>query len=440
MKMKMKMKILIVYERKNRELESAVLLKLKFESLGHECVIAQFYESDKFNISKKSVFDVIFVPHLYCSKEVYRTLARFGNTKEIINLQYEQVLSKKWEDLGHHTPTDLAMNYKHICWGRATQTRLLNSGIKSDNCVLTGALHMDLLDSSIEASRQAKSNLSFKFNLSPDKKWKLFLSSFTYADISEASLKQNEKVANTDLSSFKDIHTQSRDELLLWFDAVLKKDRSSYLIYRPHPDEADLGKLKDLQTKYENFKVINYGGAKDWIQASELILSWYSTTVVESHFLKKPYVILRPIPLPDAFDSVLLKKGKFIRSLSAFESEVYFSDNYVDMALRDQDVESYYGGLQGNALSNISKLLESVANKGIPLMIKIPIADKIKTFLASRMYHLYQNSKNKHSSLLSIAYVSSWFKYFDVQIATEREVQEMINHVKSKCKTRGIHV
>lgn len=434
------MKILIVYERKNRELESAVLLKLKFESLGHECVIAQFYESDKFNTSKKSVYDVIFVPHLYCSKEVFRTLARFGNTKEIINLQYEQVLSKKWEDLGHHTPTNLAMNYKHICWGSATERRLLGSGIKSENCVLTGALHMDLLDSSTEASHQAKFNLSSKFNLSPDKKWKLFLSSFTYADISKASLKQNEKVANTELNYFKDIHTQSRDELLLWFDAVLKKDPSSYLIYRPHPDEADLSKLTGLQTKYKNFKVISFGAAKDWIQASELILSWYSTTVVESHFLKKPYVILRPIPLPDAFDSVLLKKGKFIESLSAFENEVYFSDNYVDMALRNQDVESYYGSLQGNALANISKLLESTANKEMPAMKKIPITDKIKTILASLVYHLYKSNNKSDSGLLSISYIGSWFKYFDVQVASELEIQEMINHVKSKCRIRGIHV
>lgn len=434
------MKILIVYERKNRELENAVLLKLKFESLGHECLIVQFYESDKFSIQKRKVYDVIFVPHLYCSKGVYRTLARFGYTKEIINLQYEQVLSKKWEDLGHHTPTGLAMNYKHICWGRATQTRLLNSGINSDNCVLTGALHMDLLDSSVEASHQAKSSLSSKFNLSPDRKWKLFLSSFTYADISEAGLKQNEKVASTDLSSFKDIHTKSRDELLLWFDSVLKKDHISYLIYRPHPDEADLSKLTELQRKYENFKVISYGAAKDWIQASELILSWYSTTVVESHFLGKPYVILRPIPLPDYFDSVLLKKGDFIHSRSSFESEIYFNDNYADMALKDKDVEYYYGSLQGSALNKMTKLLEGVEDKEFQIDKIIPVRHRLNAFLVNRIYQLYKSSKSKVFDAYSVPYIKYWFKYFDEQIASDVEINQMIESVKIKCRARGVNV
>ncbi len=44
------MDVLIIYERKQRELDNSVLLKIELERRGLSCDIVQFYEADKFDL------------------------------------------------------------------------------------------------------------------------------------------------------------------------------------------------------------------------------------------------------------------------------------------------------------------------------------------------------------------------------------------------------
>jgi len=337
------MDVLIVYERKQRELENAILMQIELESRGYSCDIVQFYEASKFNLLNINSPKVILTPHLYNTKSVYRNFARFGHAKYLVNLQYEQVLSKKWEVLGAHTPKGSAQDFFHICWGDEVVNRLIEGGIPDYNIKVIAPLHLDLLRSEYRPCKsKLRDDLARNYGLESTRKWVLFLSSFTYADIELNRLKMNEAAAGTDLSDFPEIHTKSRDELLRWFSSVLEKDTESLFIYRPHPDELNLVNVLKLENNFPNFRVIRERAVKDWIQVSDNIYTWYSTSVVESHFLDKPYSILRPYPLPDSFDSVLLKYGDFITSYSQFESDYFLLDEQRSFAISDQHIKKYY--------------------------------------------------------------------------------------------------
>lgn len=426
-------KVLIVYERKNRELETAVLLKIKLENIGIQCDLSQFYEVSYYCFFHNSNYDFVFVPHLYNDEEVFRTLARFGNKTQIINLQYEQVLSKKWEDLGHHTPSGIAQKYMHVCWGNATKERLVDAGIDDNDALLVGAMHLDLLQDSTCVKKHFKENVAKIFGLPMDKKWNLFLSSFTYADISDERLRQNEEIAKTDLSYFKHIHTSSRNEIIKWLDDVLSLDNDSILIYRPHPDESDLSKLSYLEEKYDNFFVIAYSSAKDWIQSCDLILSWYSTTVVESHLLNKPYAILRPLELSDDFDSVLLKKGRFIESLEEFRDGVYLSGNFKGKALSDDDVANYYGSVKGGAVDRLIEVLTDRNDLDKKLVkVNVPFLYVFKAFLVVIIKAIYKLESRLGIEFIKIPFFRSLFFDFKNQIASKKEIEEMARFVKFK--------
>lgn len=419
--------VLVIYERKSRELETAVLLKLKLQEVGIKCDLAQFYELSSFYLFSKKNYDLIIVPHLYDSKEVFRTLTRYGKKSRILNLQYEQVLSKKWEDLGHHNPSGLAKFYPHVCWGKETEERLIAAGVPHDNVYTVGAMQLDLLqDSDVDA---IKKHLSVKFDLPRNKKWKLFLSSFTYADISDEKLRQNEAIANTNLSYFKDIHSRSRDNILNWFSKVLSEDKDSILIYRPHPDEANFEKIKKLEFEFDNFKVIEYSSAKDWIQSCDLIISWYSTTVVESHFLDKPYAILRPLELPDDFDSVLLKKGKFITSFEEFKDEVYFKNNFSSKALLDQDIFGYYGIPIGSSVSRVVNLICDIILLPYFEVNKIPLTSRFKLYCLVLFIQVLNFERKIKVKFPYGKYLRSLSKDISSQIATKYEKKEQ----KIKC-------
>ena len=137
--------VLIIYERKQRELENAILLQIELEERGYSCEIVQFYEAPKFNVFNINPPKVILSPHLYNTKSVYRNFARFGHANFLVNLQYEQVLSKKWEELGAHTPKGLAQSFYHICWGKEIVRRLAKGGVPNENIKIFAPLHLDLL-------------------------------------------------------------------------------------------------------------------------------------------------------------------------------------------------------------------------------------------------------------------------------------------------------
>ena len=321
------MDFIIIYERKQRELENVILLKIELENRGYTVDIAQYYEGSKFNIFNKNPPKIILVPHLYGNSNIYRTFSRYGKCNHLVNLQFEQVLSEKWEKLGHHDPQDEAKKAIHMCWGTKVKERLLKKGISSKNLKVLGAPHLDLLRKEYRNDIINLRNVfSDMFKLDNKKRWTLFLSSFSYADISDSRLKMNESAANTNLESFREIHTTSRNKIIDWLTKILEKDTNNIIIYRPHPDELNLVSVEKLEKKYYNFRIIRHSAVKDWIEVANNIYSWYSTSVVEAHFLDKPYSILRPVVLPKSFDSVLLRHAYFITEYSEFEKD-YFKDD-----------------------------------------------------------------------------------------------------------------
>jgi len=433
------MDVIIIYERKLRELENAILLKINLEKKGLKCDVRQFYEVNRLLKASKSRPKVIASPHLYITKSIPRIFSRFGEANFIINLQYEQVLSEKWEKLGHHNPKDEAKKAFHICWGGKTRDRLVESGVAKDNIIVLGALHLDLLRKEFrEKYFAAKNVFAEKYNISSDKKWTLFISSFTYADITDERLKMNESAANTSLSSFVSIHTDSRDKILKWFEGVLKKDLKNIIIYRPHPDELALEKVIELEKKYENFVIIKNESVKNWISSCDKIYSWYSTSVVEAHFLEKAYSILRPYELPSDFDSVLLKNASFIKSYDEFEEDYFNSENNTKFPIDDSFVNQYYSFNHLNPSFDlytdfIKNLCNSEEKQEFSINRIMRLKAKLTTLSVWIVYSLYKMSNidlNKYRSQRKNNYLINWFIEMDNQIATDKEKNEIENRLR----------
>lgn len=431
--------ILIAYERKNRELENSVLLKIELERRGHQCTIAQYFEADKFNQRSVGGPDLLIVPHLYYPKSVSRNMLRFGLASHILNMQYEQVLSEKWENLGHHNPKGVATRATHICWGPATAERLQSVGVPKENAPIIGAVQLDLLRREyLDDTAELRARLSTLYGLDTKKRWVLFLSSFTYADIAPNRLAMNEAAAGIPLDSFVPIYSNSRNELLRWFERVLEKDKDTEFIYRPHPDELNLNPVNSLKEKYSNLKVISDGPAKTWIEASDTIFSWYSTTVVESHVLGKPYSILRPYPLSGDFDSVLLKHGVFIESYDDFEARYFQKTTEPKFAIDSKFIDLYYSiDPEKPSFIKTVDLIEDLLDKPAEFSFKFSLSERIgnisKIMIIKAIYflwHRWQGDLNKYKSRINNNFIVRWLLEMDAQIATEEEIAELTKRLK----------
>lgn len=436
--------VLIIYERKNRELETALLLQKKFIAAGMNCRVTQFYWGTDFKFFGRGP-DVLVVPHLYNDRSVSRVIARYGRPRFIINLQYEQVLSDKWEKLGHHNPSGQAKNAIHVCWGVRTKQRLEEFGVRERNLLMTGAPQLDLLSMvDSELCAKLKGELGRKFGVNAQLNWVLFLSSFTYADIASDRLRMNEAVADARLGDFVDIHTGSRNEIVSWLSSALDQYPDRIFIYRPHPDELSVSVVQALAHKYENLKIISFGSAKQWIMASDVILSWYSTTVVESHYLRKMYRILRPVELPSDFDSVLLKKAKFTREREVFMADLEDCSRGRGLPLSDSDILEYYDNVSGysasdNIVAYVARLIGQHHKQAFDVSLLSLARAKLISLSVFLVFLLYSASGKVWGKkyLYRSAFLGRWFSEFDNQFCDQSEIDDVKRGIASYLRIRN---
>ncbi|MGV8155096.1 MAG: surface carbohydrate biosynthesis protein [Alkaliphilus sp.] len=433
------MDFIIIYERKIRELENAIMLKIELEKRGYKCVVFQFLEGAEFNLFNINSPKIILVPHLYGGKSIPRIFSRFGKANHLVNLQYEQVLSKTWEELGFHNPKGEAKQAIHICWGVRTYNRLKDAGVSIRNLKVLGAIQLDLLRKEYRHNTLgAKQLLSAEFGLDATKRWTLFISSFTFADIAEERLKMNESVAGKSLEDYVEIHTTSRDCTIEWLVKILEKDKENTIIYRPHPEELSINKIIRLEKKYANFKVIAEHSVKIWIESSDNIYSWYSTSVFESHFLEKPYSIIRPIELSDDFDSVLLKHATFITKYSDFEKDYLKDDNERELPIDNSYIREYYQVDEVNpAYKNYCDMLEKLFNSNSKQHFNIKFKDTVRSkfkaiavVIVNILYKTLKFDLEKYRIRNNNNFFIRWFIEMDNQIATGNEKRDIEERLK----------
>lgn len=418
---------LIVYEVKRRELENAFLLKVYLERNGYTCDVANFYESNYFSLFGRKRYRTILVPQLYMTENVLRVISRFGDCDRIFNLQCEQILSDDFEVTDLHTPKFEAKKAIHACWGLRTHKKLAKAGIAPDNLPVLGNISLDFCHerviSKISPSREV---LAEKYNLDPKKKWVLFTSSFTFADMPEDRRRMDERLLGLDLSERINLFSRSRVELLDWFKKlVLNKD--IILIYRPHPDEFNLEIVKPLLQEHSNFKLISDLNVRAWTYVSDSILNWYSTSCIEAYFLKKPYFVIRPLEIPSDIDLTVMKHVYKIQSSSELLETNLFE---VDLRYHDQESLDLFYGFDEKTTSIQKHVTELVRISKLDVKHKFNLSHggRLKSMIKSWLLFILHNyyvaflKRNYQPSNGGLGkFLVLWLRAFHFNIANQEE-------------------
>jgi surface carbohydrate biosynthesis protein len=313
------MDIVIFYEFEERELTNACLLKCELEKREYEVEIAKVYEPHIPFLEKPKL---IITPFLYNNLDV-KTYASyfFQHIEKILNLQYEQVISKKWLKSGFHCPKDMAKNANHICWSESIKKRLKNTGINDKNLFVAGDLKTDFGRPLFKDFFLSKKDLAQEFSIDPKKEWILFISSFTLPNAPNYVIDDLSKKISGDGYEFKKLMVESKKNIIDWIQLFLIEHDNKEFIYRPHPNEAQFEdpKLIKLAKKYPNFHVISDYSVQEWIINSDFINTWISTSIIDAYFMNKHCNILRPVQINKENDIPFLINSQHISSYSEFK-------------------------------------------------------------------------------------------------------------------------
>lgn len=327
---------IILYEHRARELENAVLLAMMLEKKRYKVAI-EYRWSARILFQKA---DVVITPYLYFNEMVIDfAFQPFCHFKKIINMQYEQVFVKKNEDMLGDLPKSYAKNATHVSWGENTTDRYKKIDIKLDNIFETGLISLDLNTIKYRSVFLTKEDISSHFNIPTEKKWLLFISSFSCIGLSK-TVYENWKKRTIGTDYFSDISYKSQPIILDYLEQLAKKHPELIVVYRPHPFEVGCQRLTDLEKNYKNFKVISQHSIRQWILVSDYISTWCSTSLVDVLFAKKPCVIIRPIPFQEEYDFPIYRDQKIISEYQDLEEFISKPDER--FAVNPQTIKKYY--------------------------------------------------------------------------------------------------
>ncbi len=355
----MALDFLILYEHVVREYESITLLGEELRRRGYRYEIRQLLDRKKLKYFTWKKPRVLVASCLYdnegLNSHVYNNV---GKLDRVVNLHWEQMLSDTQEEEPWFNFAGNAKKCLQTCWGEATRQRLLAHGVPEENAPVTGAVMMDFLREEFEGYYLDKESLCRRFGLDPARPLWLYISSFGYASMSEAEVKELSDMAGTDFAAFAQVNRESMDATLAWFSRLLTAHPELQLVYRRHPSEWNSPALREMEEKHPGFHVIFADGVKQWIRAADSICIWMSTAVAEVYFAGKSCHILRPSPIPHEFDPVIYRDAACVRSYEELEEAAKSPGPAFPIA--PERIESYFDKTEKPAYLRMADLLEDV--------------------------------------------------------------------------------
>ena len=362
-----KIDVLILYEHKNRELESAVRLSVLLEQKGITSEIRQCGWDEaiaEFSISPS----ILVVPWCYDSKDLnkwknYKGHLNKKNRLHILNLHCEQVVFS--DAIDFYLPKGEAQNIHHISWGPNYTNLLIKQGIENKLIHETGSTRLDFFKKQYCTPRE---DIAKKYNLDINKKWVLLVGNFSAMYFNEESIEKKTKRGVLGLRENKEIALISFNKICNWYQKLLDEEtinNNIEFIYRPHPSEGKNDILLKFERKYNNFHYIADDAIRDWYMSSELAFVWTSTSSVEAYYSEIPVKALRPIDIPDNIKIDLVEKLDKIKNYEEFRKIIYdlIENKKITTNIEFMnEIEKYYGKMDIDAGLETVKVIKKLLN------------------------------------------------------------------------------
>ncbi len=425
---------LILYENKNREKEGVFLVKQELENRGYSVEFAQIhYQKERLKSAK-----VMIVPFLYNNEDIYHYVYLLnGKKQKVIDFRWEQIFSNQNEGNPQYFsyPQNEAKKVIHLCWGEAIRNKLIEFGVSPDKAILAGPVHLDMIN--WNEMYYPKQKMGQIYGLNHEKKWILFVSSFSWTTLSDEQMESLKERLGNYTTEFTSIAKKSKQRILEWLSTFAAAHKDYEVLYRLHPSERYDEELTRLHHSIENFHLNSEDTVAQWIKVCDKTYNWFSTSAIQSYLLNKGNVVLRPYKIPHQYDISIFENAYKISSYEKFCEDIFsHSENKKDLSF-----EKYYDTSNGYAYQKICDICETVINENYSenidydkILSFIPFKNKVKSFFypiyVKFMYKLSSYKLTDHFPFFS----NTRKKAFTMAVRntfTDEEINEMDRRVKN---------
>jgi hypothetical protein len=205
----------------------------------------------------------------------------------------------------HPRDTFAQKHVLHHVWGDFYKEFLTSNGVPNEQVIVNGHPGYRLYQSPYREHFPSRSELARRYDLDPAKRWILFSENYGWAFYGESNMSARVE-GGMDPALPPMLRDFCRDSLKIVLDWCRQcaEDDGVEVIIRPRPSTS----LSEFRTKSQellggplgNVRLIKEGMINEWILASDVVVSSFSTTLIEAALAGKPSYMVAPVPLPDA--------------------------------------------------------------------------------------------------------------------------------------------
>ena len=399
-----KIDVIFWVEHKDRELDSykevAKILKEKYNL--NSLIISNFFHSYLLwiyrpklvvwnNLTNNKGWPDGFIWNLYKDDLVY------------ISHRWEQLLSPinfKFKAPKNYFEKE---KVKLLVWNENFKNYLISYGVKEENIFVVGNIANNILFNMKDKKTEFRKLFAKEFNIDKNKKWIFLPMNYNWAFFSDDMVKgriqggYDKKIA----WEYQKYAKQCLKEFIFFVNKLSKKDYE--IILRPHPSitEDDYKKAFNdvLGFLPKNILLNKDYSIREWIIASDIIGSSWSTSVWDAYQIGKKSFYFTPFKRPEWLDTFWMQKVPNIKNIEEFEE---FEREIIE--------NKKFNSLDTNALNNFSKTINNLIPKNYPKIHKIEykyIKNFFKYWLKNKLckyFNCFKVPKWQHYD---------WFEYIE---------------------------
>lgn len=323
--------VLFFIEHVDREMKGTVKVKQLLENKYGLSVRVASIGFGLYQAWSKYSPKVICLPYCRSDKSVMVRLFKTRNPDTIcINLNYEQLLSTATEI--YKKPQGEFANKELIqfVWGQHFKDYLLKCGVDERLIHIVGKPEIQfLLEMKNMDGASLRNSIATKEHLDESKKWVFIPFNDGTAYWGEKQMENMSKRGGVPLEDLRDISvcTQIQLDLIFrWIADVADDNKEMEFIYRPHPGvnlDNFSGFIRDNNlNKISNFHIIRSFTIKEWLCCSQVCVTNWSTTIVDSALLGLSSFLFKPSLLPPGLECSWLKGFCPIETLEDFKKSL----------------------------------------------------------------------------------------------------------------------
>lgn len=252
---------------------------------------------------------VVIVPYFYdASNPILCDIIKAWPQAVIFDLTWEQLFYKNQVKRKMPTSAFVKETVIHHAWGDFFRDFLVECGITPGNIYNNGNPALQLYLPPYAGYYDKRNQLARQYQLDAGKKWLFVPESYKWALVTPEYIRFFSKAFSVDEKELQAMHIFSRDSLLQvlrWLHRLSCEVEDIQIIFRPKPSTSLTAMIHFFHQNVARETRIHFlkkESVRDWSLNSDIVMSTFSTSLIEAATAGKPVYFFEPVPLLEAFD------------------------------------------------------------------------------------------------------------------------------------------